>query len=82
MTRAPAPRSAVIVGMAARMLRVVGDLAVGERDVEVDPYEDPFVRDVDVADRQLVHVGQPSAGQAATGRRAPTNAIRSATRQL
>ena len=61
--------------------RVVGDLAVGERDVEVDADEDAFPGDVDVADGELVHrsVGR---GQTATGRRAATNAIRSATRQL
>ena len=57
--------------------RIVGDPAVGERDVEVDANEDPFAGDVRVADRELVH-----RGQAVTGRRAATNAIRSATRQL
>ena len=62
--------------------RVVGDLAVGERDVEVDPDEDALARDVDVADRQLVHDRAVSPGQAATGRRAATRAMRSATRQL
>ena len=35
--------------------RVVGDLAVGERDVEVDADEDAFAGDVRVADRELVH---------------------------
>ncbi len=57
--------------------RVVGDPAVGQRDVEVDADEDPFAGDVRVADRELVH-----RGQAVTGRRAATNAMRSATRQL
>ena len=51
MTDAPAWSSAVIVGMAARIARVVGDLAVRERDVEVDPHEDALARDVGVADR-------------------------------
>ena len=57
--------------------RIVGDPAVGQRDVEVDANEDPFAGDVRVADGELVH-----RGQAVTGRRAATNAIRSATRQL
>ena len=57
--------------------RVVGDPAVGQRDVEVDANEDAFAGDVRVADRELVH-----RGQAVTGRRAATNAMRSATRQL
>ena len=35
--------------------RVVGDLAVLERDVEVDADEDALAGDVDVADGQLVH---------------------------
>ena len=76
--RAPAWSSALIVGMRGPDARVVGDLAVGQRDVEVDADEDALARDVDVADGELVH--RPA--QAATGRRAATNAIRSATRQL
>ena len=36
--------------------RVVGDLAVRERDVEVDAHEDALAGDVRVADGQLVHV--------------------------
>ena len=59
---------------------VVGHPAVGQRHVEVHPDEDAFAGDVRVADRELVHA--IGAGQAATGRRAATNAIRSATRQL
>ena len=35
--------------------RVVGDLAVRQRDVEVDADEDAFAGDVDVADGELVH---------------------------
>ena len=35
--------------------RVVGDLAVRERDVEVDAHEDALAGDVRVADRELVH---------------------------
>jgi len=35
--------------------RVVGDLAVGERDVEVDTDEDALARGVEVANGQLVH---------------------------
>ncbi len=58
--------------------RVVGDPAVGQRDVEIDANEDALAGDVRVADRELVH----RSGQAATGRRAATKAIRSATRQL
>ena len=61
---------------------VVRDLAVGERDVEVHPHEDALAREVRIADRQLVHVVGVERGQAATGRRAATWAIRSATRQL
>ncbi len=58
--------------------RVVGDLAVGERHVEVDADEDAFAGDVDVADGELVHrpVRRRRAGARAT------NAMRSATRQL
>ena len=78
MTLAPAWRSALMVGMAAADARVVGDLAVRQRDVEVDADEDALAGDVDVADGELVH----GSGQAATGRRAATKAIRSATRQL
>jgi len=67
--------------------RVVGDLAVLERDVEVDAEEDALARGVQVADGQLVHGSIPSgpgAGQtaAAVGSRWATNAVRSATRQL
>ena len=78
-TRAPAWSRAAIVGIAARIARVVGDLAVRERDVEVDADEDALAGDVRVADGELVH---RSAAQAATGRRAATKATRSATRQL
>lgn len=35
--------------------RIVADLAVGDRDVEVDSDEDALAGDVDVADRQPVH---------------------------
>ena len=66
-----------MVGIDGTDARVVGDPAVGQRDVEVDADEDPFAGDVRVADRELVH-----RGQAVTGRRAATNAMRSATRQL
>ena len=63
--------------------RVVGDLAVGERDVEVDADEDALARGVEVADGQLVHGHRrPRRQAAATGRRAATKPIRSATRQL
>ena len=74
--------------------RVVGDLAVGERDVEVDAHEDALARGVEVADRQLFHrswagrraevaaVRRRWISAAATGRRAATKPIRSATRQL
>ena len=72
----------MIVGIAARIARVVGDLAVRERDVEVDADEDALARDVRVADRELVHGSAVARQAAATGRRAATNAIRSATRQL
>jgi len=34
---------------------VVGDLAVGQRNVEVDAHEDALARGVEVADRQFVH---------------------------
>ena len=34
---------------------VVGDLAVLDRDVEVDPDQDALARGIDVADRLLVH---------------------------
>ncbi len=40
--------------------RVIGDLAVGQRDVEVDADEDAFAGDVGVADGELVH-GVPAA---------------------
>ena len=77
MTDAPALRSSVDRRDGGPDARIVGDPAVGQRDVEVDANEDPFAGDVRVADRELVH-----RGQAVTGRRAATNAIRSATRQL
>ena len=77
MTDAPALRSSVDRRDRGPDARVVGDLAVGQRDVEVDADEDPLAGDVRVADGELVH-----RGQAVTGRRAATNAIRSATRQL
>ena len=44
--------------------RVVGDLAVLERDVEVDPDEDALAGRVDVADGELVHVGWAASAQA------------------
>src|SRR4029079_8226324 len=55
--------------------RVVGDLAVRERYVEVDAYEDALARGVEVAYRQLVHFGwlvrgrrcRRPAGQALAG---------------
>ena len=79
----------MIVGIDARIAGVVGDLAVRERDVEVDAHEDALARGVEVADGQLVHAFASSArpaGQAragvADGRRAATNPTRSATRQL
>ena len=64
--------------------RVVLHLPVGDRDVEVDPHEDALPGDIRIADGELVHVDDRlGRGQAAaTGRRAPTKAIRSATRQL
>ena len=70
---------------------VVGDLAVGEGDVEVDADEDPLPGGIEVADGQLVHgawvgsigsAGRGGGQAAATGSRAATNPIRSATRQL
>ena len=72
---------------------VVGDLAVLEGDVEIDADEDAFARRVGVADGELVHGGvlrgadrRGPADEAyaapATGRRAPTKLMRSATRQL
>ena len=73
--------------------RVVGDLAVRERDVEVDAHEDALARGVHVTDGELVHArcpfrepgeGASGSGQAAAaaGRRSATNCARSATRQL
>ena len=46
-----------MVGMRGADARVVGDLAVRERDVEVDADEDALARDVGVADGELVHDG-------------------------
>jgi hypothetical protein len=55
---------------------VVGDPPVVERDVEVGTQEDALARNVDITDRQLVHVA--SAGRY---RRSAMKAARSATRQ-
>ena len=44
--------------------RVVGDLAVRKRDVEIDAHEDPLVRDLRVADGHLVHGRSDRDGQA------------------
>ena len=77
--------------------RVVGDAAILERDVEVDPHEDALVVRVEIANRELVHRrgDQPLAAAAAGCRepwrddvpaepswRAATKPMRSATRQL
>ena len=79
----------MMVGIGGPDARVVADLAVGQRDVEVDAHEDALAGDVRVADGELVHVRlrlrwRPGQGgrSAATGSRAATNAMRSATRQL
>ena len=73
-----------MVGIDGADARVVRDLAVLERDVEVDPHEDALARGVDVADRELVHAASVDApARCRHGQRAPaTKAIRSATRQL
>ena len=81
MTAAPGRESSVDGRDRRADARVVGDLAVVERDVEVDADEDPLARDVDVADGQLVHAVMRCRRR--TRRGAPaTNAMRSATRQL
>ncbi len=41
--------------------RVVGHPAIGQRDVEIDPDEDPLAGDVGVANGQLVHAGALTA---------------------
>ena len=55
MTLAPRLEQVVMVGIAARMRESSRDLAVLERDVEVDADEDALAGDVGVADRELVH---------------------------
>ena len=68
--------------------RIVRDLAVLQRDVEIDADEDALAGDVRVADRELVHGddGPARRGQAAVpavdGSFEATIAMRSAQRQL
>ena len=74
MIRAPRWSSRLMVGIDGPDPRVVGDLAVRERDVEIDPHEDPFAGDVRVADGLLVHGrsdrdGQSRGDEARSGRR-------------
>ncbi len=67
-----------MVGTLARTAGVVDDLAVLERDVEVDADEDLLACRIEVADGELVH----GSAVVRDYRRAATNPTRSATRQL
>ena len=79
MTEAPALRSALIVGMAARMREssVTRPSASGTLKSTRTKTRLPAT-----SASRIVSLSIDVAGQAATGRRAATNAIRSATRQL
>ena len=71
ISSAPRSRRSSIVGSAARIRDVVGDPAIGERHVEVDPHEHAAPLDLRVADARL-REAQPPRGREADGRDQPS----------